>query len=102
MTIILISDNRIFESANTLRSENLQLSIKNEQLRQESTDIHKRTGPIDGKSNEKVQALEQKMSQQQEELTVLLRTKGENAQALVELNRKLNEREKLLSIREQR
>jgi hypothetical protein len=46
--------------------------------------------------------LEQKLAQQQEELTALLRTKGENAQALVDLNRKLNEKEKLLSIREQR
>lgn len=51
----LFTDNRIFESANTLRSENLQLSIKNEQLKQESTEIHRKTGPVDGKSNDKLQ-----------------------------------------------
>ncbi|KAF4521513.1 hypothetical protein B566_EDAN012202 [Ephemera danica] len=100
---LLSFHNRIFENANTLRSENLQLSIKNEQLKQESLELHRRTplSSVDGKSNEKIQMLEQKLAQQQEELTVLLRTKGENAQALVDLNRKLNEKEKLLSIREQ-
>ncbi|XP_059476076.1 autophagy-related protein 16-1 [Neocloeon triangulifer] len=98
---LIACHNKIFESATALRSENLQLSIRNEQLRQENSEASMRSLPSDGKSSDKVQALEHKLLKKQDELTDLLRTKGENAQALVELNRKLNEKEKLLVIRDQ-
>jgi autophagy-related protein 16-1 len=97
---LIACHNRIFESATALRTENLQLSLKNEQLRQESSEALHKAIPSDGKSNDKIQNLEHKLLKKQDELTELLRTKGENAQALVELNRKLNEKEKLLAMRD--
>ncbi|CAB3376589.1 Hypothetical predicted protein [Cloeon dipterum] len=93
--------NRIFESATALRSENLQLSIRNEQLRQEGAELMLKGVPVDGKAADRIQTLEQKLHKKQEELTDLLRGKAENAQALVELNRRLNEKEKLLALRDQ-
>ncbi|XP_063243909.1 autophagy-related protein 16-1-like [Bacillus rossius redtenbacheri] len=84
--------NRLFDSADALRSENLHLSIQNERLRQESG----HGGAGDGRLVERVQALEQKLLGQQEELTELHRRKGENAQQLVEMNKRLQEKERQL------
>ncbi|XP_021915879.1 autophagy-related protein 16-1 isoform X2 [Zootermopsis nevadensis] len=88
--------NRLFDSSNALRGENLQLTVQNEKLRQENFELHNRSGSGNGKPNEKIQALEQKLLHQQEELTELHRRKGENAQQLIDLNQKLQEKEKQL------
>lgn len=97
-----VSDNRLFDSSNALRGENLQLTIQNEKLRQENLELQNRSGTGDGKPNEKIQALEQKLLHQQEELTELHRRKGENAQQLIDLNNKLQEKEKHLRAHEVR
>ncbi|XP_069689007.1 autophagy-related protein 16-like isoform X2 [Periplaneta americana] len=88
--------NRLFDSSNALRGENLHLTIQYEKLRQENFELQHRSGQSDGKPNEKIQALEQKLLHQQEELTELHRRKGENAQQLIDLNNKLQEKEKQL------
>ncbi|PNF43641.1 hypothetical protein B7P43_G00690 [Cryptotermes secundus] len=92
--------NRLFDSFNALRGENLQLTVQNEKVRQENFELQNRSGSGDGKPNEKIQALEQKLLHQQEELTELHRRKGENAQQLIDLNHKLQEKEKQLRAHE--
>ncbi|KAJ9581908.1 hypothetical protein L9F63_003767, partial [Diploptera punctata] len=88
--------NKLFDSSIALRSENFQLTIQNEKLRMENFDLQSRSGTGDGKPNEKIQVLEQKLLHQQEELTELHRRKGENAQQIIDLNHKLQEKEKQL------
>lgn len=56
----------------------------------------------DSKLHERIQHLEQKLLTQQEELTELHRRKGENAQQIIDLNVKLQEKEKQLAIKEVR
>lgn len=106
---LLSFHNRLFESSNALRAENLQLSIQNERLKSEQRDfVEKASGDggsnSSGKSpshkNEKFQNLEQKLFSLQEELTEMHRRKGENAQQLVDLNKKLQEKEKQLQLKE--
>ncbi|KAK7069502.1 hypothetical protein SK128_008455, partial [Halocaridina rubra] len=99
--------NRLFEQSEMLRTENLQLTLQNEKLRQENTLLHAHGdggveggGIGEGASSAVVQALEQKVYKLQEELTDLHRRKGENAQQLVELNRCLQERDKTLATKE--
>ncbi|XP_066141829.1 autophagy-related protein 16-1 isoform X2 [Euwallacea fornicatus] len=87
--------NKIFESANSLRHENIQLSIQNEKLRAEGNN-GKPTNPAETKLQEEVQHLKQKVLAQAEELTELHRRKGENAQQIIDLNVKLQERDKLI------
>lgn len=81
-----------------MRSENLQLSIQLEKL-------SSNTGGGSGNEvrlNERIQFLEQKLLTQQEELTELHRRKGENAQQIIDLNVKLQEKEKVLMAKEVR
>lgn len=49
-----------------------------------------------GGSNEKIQALEQKILKLQEELTSLHRRRGESAQQIINLNAKVHDLEKQL------
>lgn len=79
---------------NILKHENLQLSIQNEKLRLD--DDKGCVGGGDGRLAEKIQILEQKLLVQQEELTDLHRRKGENSQQIIDLNLKLQEKEKLI------
>lgn len=96
----------MFDQTNALRSENLQLSLQNERLRLEGTGLSGGTGlgvsalPGDARTVERIQALEQKLLSQQEELTELHRRKGENAQQIIDLNSKLQEKERLLTTKE--
>ncbi|KAG7175219.1 Autophagy-related protein 16-1-like, partial [Homarus americanus] len=93
--------NRLFEQSESLRTENLHLTLQNERLRQENTQLQSQGGGGGGEgggsSSVVVQALEQKVYKLQEELTNLHRRKGENAQQLVELNQCLQERDKLMA-----
>ncbi|XP_049940345.1 autophagy-related protein 16-1-like isoform X1 [Schistocerca serialis cubense] len=89
--------NRLFESAAALRTENRELFVENETLRRQSLERLPRNSLSDGKPNDRVQALEQKLLMQQEELTELHRRKGENAQQIIDLNKKLQEKEKQLN-----
>lgn len=54
----------------------------------------------DMRSVERIQLLEQKLLAQQEELTELHRRKGEHSQQIIDLNIKLQEKEKFLSMKE--
>lgn len=97
----IIADNRLFDNANALRVENLQLSIQNEKFRLSATNVDVPSSPgISGESRvqeQKLQVLEQKLLAQQEELTELHRRKGENSQLIIDLNKKLLEKEKQLA-----
>lgn len=98
---LITSHNKLFENADTLRNENLQLSLQNEKLRAEtSTSTGVGSGQVDSRLTEKIQFLEQKLLVQQEELTELHRRKGENAQQIIDLNVKLQEKDKLLGVKE--
>ncbi|KAK4880971.1 hypothetical protein RN001_004290 [Aquatica leii] len=98
---LITSHNKLFENADTLRNENLQLSLQNEKLRAEtSTSTGVGSGQVDSRLSEKIQFLEQKLLVQQEELTELHRRKGENAQQIIDLNVKLQEKDKLLGVKE--
>lgn len=77
-----------------MRHENLQLSIQNEKLRSEGAVVHHGNG--------NVSILESKLLAQQEELTELHKKRGENAQMLIDLNKKLQEKEKQLQVVEER
>lgn len=89
-----ISDNRLFDNANTLRGENLQLSIANEKLRCEAV-----SGTPGSAANA---ALEAKLLAQADELTMLHRRRGEHTQQIVDLNNKLQEVMKELQAKEAR
>ncbi|KAK0161208.1 hypothetical protein PV327_009703 [Microctonus hyperodae] len=78
--------NRLFEIANTLRMENLQLTISIEKLR---CDIASGCGG--GGNNTNNTALEARLLAQAEELTMLHRRRGEHAQKIVDLNNKMQE-----------
>lgn len=51
-------------------------------------------------SNERVQALEQKLLMQQEELTSLHRRRGENTQQILSLNERVHDLEKQLQAKD--
>lgn len=81
--------------------ENIQLSVQNEKLRLCNTGIEA-TGSANSSGEckaheQKLQILEQKLLAQQEELTELHRRKGENAQQIIDLNKKLQDKEKQLA-----
>ncbi|XP_043789304.1 autophagy-related protein 16-1 isoform X2 [Apis laboriosa] len=84
--------NRLFESANTLRGENIQLTIANETLRREAAS---------GTPGLSVNAdLEARLLKQAEELATLHKRKGEHTQQIVDLNNKLQEMIKELQVKE--
>lgn len=89
---IILFQSRLFDNVNTLKNENLHLTLLNERIRFSGTESTGNTGV-----NEKIQSLEQKILVQQEELTSLHRRRGENAQQIITLNDKLQEAEKQLS-----
>ncbi|XP_058791192.1 autophagy-related protein 16-1 isoform X3 [Phymastichus coffea] len=84
--------NRLFDNANTLRGENLQLSISNEKLRCELTSCTPGTAAN--------AALEAKLLAQADELTTLHRRRGEHTQQIVDLNNRLQEITKELHAKE--
>uniref|UniRef100_A0A1Y1MTA0 Autophagy-related protein 16 domain-containing protein n=1 Tax=Photinus pyralis TaxID=7054 RepID=A0A1Y1MTA0_PHOPY len=101
---LIAAHNRLFENVDTLRNENLHLSLQNEKLRTEAVASGSSTtgsnSASEARLTERIQFLEQKLLSQQEELTELHRRKGENAQQIIDLNIKLQEKEKLLSNKE--
>ncbi|KAG7211650.1 hypothetical protein KM043_010903 [Ampulex compressa] len=84
--------NRLFESANTLRGENIQLTIANETLRREVAGGTTGTGANAD--------LEARLFKQVEELAMLHKRKGEHTQQIVDLNNKLQEMMKELQAKE--
>ncbi|KAG8337899.1 hypothetical protein J6590_012449 [Homalodisca vitripennis] len=94
----LVTDNQLFDTTLSLRNENLQLTIQNEKLRQGS-----QSPSIYGGSDfSKISALEHKILSQQEELTELHKRRGENAQLLIDLNNKMQEKDKKIEAADKR
>ncbi|XP_043470021.1 autophagy-related protein 16-1-like isoform X2 [Leptopilina heterotoma] len=83
--------NRLFESANTLRGENIQLSIRNEKLCREIA-----VGGSTGAGTN----VEARLLAQAEELATLHRRRGEHTQQIVDLNNKLQVLQKELQTKE--
>ncbi|XP_014488250.1 PREDICTED: autophagy-related protein 16-1 isoform X2 [Dinoponera quadriceps] len=84
--------NRLFESANTLRGANMQLTIANETLRRE---VASGNVGIGGNPD-----LEARLLKQAEELAMLHKRKGEHTQQIVDLNNKLQEMTKELHVKD--
>lgn len=98
---IITSHNHLLEKNVCLENDIKELTKKNEQLRVEKLELERLPAvSLDRKPNERIQALEQKLLLQQEELTELHRRKGDNAQQLLDLNYKLQEKEKQVKILE--
>ena len=85
-----------------MKSDNLKLSVENEQLRSAVLT----GGGVGGKDSTAAQltiaGLEKKLLAQQEELTELHKRKGENSQLIVDLNIKMEKHQKLLAEKEHR
>lgn len=92
--MFILPDNRLFESANSLRGENFQLTIAIEKLKCETTG----GSGISGANA----ALEARLLAQAEELTMMHRRRGEHAQQIVDLNNKMQELIKDLQSKEVR
>ncbi|KAG0726706.1 Autophagy-related protein 16-1 [Chionoecetes opilio] len=96
--------NRLFEQSESSKTEVLQLTLQNEKLRQENTQLLSRGGRrVEGGGSRwsvRVMSLEQKVYKLQEELTDLHRKKSDNSQQLVELNQCLQGRDKIVAVKE--
>ncbi|XP_045767873.1 autophagy-related protein 16 isoform X2 [Maniola jurtina] len=95
---IIAFQSRLFDNVNTLKNENLQLTLLNERIRFSSTESVLNSGG--GVSNERIQALEQKILLQQEELTSLHRRRGESSQQIINLNARVHDLEKSLQAKD--
>ncbi|XP_076172780.1 autophagy-related protein 16-1-like isoform X1 [Ptiloglossa arizonensis] len=84
--------NRLFENANTLRGENIQLTIANETLRRTTT-----SGTLMPGVNAELDA---RLLKQAEELATLHKRKGEHTQQIVDLTNKLQEMTKEIQAKE--
>ncbi|XP_017881300.1 autophagy-related protein 16-1 isoform X2 [Ceratina calcarata] len=91
-TDLISLHNRLFESTNTLRGENIQLTITNETLRREAV-----SGTLGLNVNSDLEA---RLLKQAEELATLHKRKGEHTQQIVDLNNKLQEVTKELQAKE--
>lgn len=84
----------MFENANTLRGENIQLTIANETLRRTTT-----SGTLMPGVNAELDA---RLLKQAEELATLHKRKGEHTQQIVDLTNKLQEMTKEIQAKEAR
>ncbi|SPP89955.1 autophagy-related protein 16 isoform X1 [Drosophila guanche] len=90
---IIEQNNRLIDHVAQLKSDNLKLSVENEQLRSAMS-----TGGTG--SHVAIATLEKKLLSQQEELTELHKRKGENSQLIVDLNMKVEQQRIIMSERE--
>lgn len=97
MTLYLfdLPDHRILERNNQLKAENLTLSVENEKLRSG-------LGFGDVATTGRIQQLEKKLLDKQEELTEMHKRKGDNQQMIIDLNVKVSELQKQLEARNNR
>ncbi|XP_063635252.1 autophagy-related protein 16-1 isoform X1 [Cydia splendana] len=95
---VITFQSRLFDNVNTLKNENLQLTLVNERIRYSTSENG--LSSAGGGSNERVQALEQKILVQQEELTNLHRRRGESSQQIINLNAKVHDLEKQLQAKD--
>ncbi|XP_050304007.1 autophagy-related protein 16-1 isoform X2 [Anthonomus grandis grandis] len=97
---LITQHNKVFENANSLKHENIQLSIQNEKLRVEGGGGNRSNSATELKLQEEVQQLKQKLFTQAEELTELHRKKSGNIQEIIDLNVKLQDRNKAAADKE--
>ncbi|XP_022211008.2 autophagy-related protein 16 isoform X2 [Drosophila obscura] len=90
---IIEQNNRLIDHVAQLKSDNLKLSVENEQLRSAVS-----TGGTG--SHVAIATLEKKLLSQQEELTELHKRKGENSQLIVDLNMKVEQQRIFMSEKE--
>lgn len=90
-----LTDHRILERSQQLKSENLTLSVENEKLRSG-------LGSGDMALTARIQALEKKLLDKQEELTDMHKRKGDNQQMIIDLNIKVTEMQKQLEAKHNR
>ncbi|KAJ8979204.1 hypothetical protein NQ317_016839 [Molorchus minor] len=98
---VISQHNKVFENANRLYLENLQLSFQNEKLKADGGSLGSHSSStVDIRLQERIQQLEQKLLANAEELTELHRRKGENAQQIIDLNALVQEKDKLIATKE--
>ncbi|CAG0881309.1 unnamed protein product [Darwinula stevensoni] len=91
---LIASYNQVYQSTDILKVENLQLKIQNDKLRGENLEYQRRGSvTCDGPPNERVQVLEQKRLQLQEEVVDLHRKMGEYSQQVLDVTARLQERD---------
>lgn len=98
MTIISfnwLTDHRVLERNHELKSENLSLSVENEKLRLGQ-------GVGDSTAQARIQALEKRLLDKQEELTDMHKRKSDNQQIIIDFNVKVTELQKQLDIKNNR
>lgn len=86
---------RVIERNHQLKAENLTVSVENEKLRSG-------LGFGDIASTARIQALEKKLLDKQEELTDMHKRKGDNQQMIIDLNVKVTDLQKQLETRNNR
>ncbi|XP_013415279.1 autophagy-related protein 16-1 isoform X2 [Lingula anatina] len=94
---LIQAHNKLFESVDSVRTKNLQLTLETERLKHENLELSLKTDSGGGGGvigAERVRELEQKLFKLQEELTELHRKKGENSQRIIDLNNILQEKER--------
>ncbi|XP_071949577.1 autophagy-related protein 16-1-like isoform X2 [Antedon mediterranea] len=90
--------NKLTLSIDTVKAENVQLQIEVAKLKDANLKLQVQVESGGGKGGgEKNTAMEQKMYKLQEELTDLHRTKGENAQQIIDISKKLQLKEKAVN-----
>ncbi|XP_003737760.1 autophagy-related protein 16-1 [Galendromus occidentalis] len=94
---IILTNARYQDQVEYLRQENTQLTVQNEKLRQENADL--RSNSVSG-SDSTTNELQKKLFGLQEEITNLLRKKGEHAQQIIDLRNTLELRDKAIQIKE--
>ncbi|XP_055954277.1 autophagy-related protein 16-1 [Patella vulgata] len=98
---LIQSNNKLQEQVSNLRSKSVHSQVEAERLREENLNLRVKVESGGGTgSGEKTQALEQKLYRLQEELTELHRKRGENSQQIIDLNNKLQEKEKELQLKD--
>ncbi|CAL1547373.1 unnamed protein product [Lymnaea stagnalis] len=89
-TSLIQTNNRLQEIAASLQSKNVHLQVEVEKLKEETLTSHPRGDGQVGSTHQ----VEQKLFKVQEELTELLKKRGENAQQIIDLNALLQDKEK--------
>ncbi|KAL1436401.1 hypothetical protein MTO96_049759 [Rhipicephalus appendiculatus] len=96
---IIVFSTQLFERVDSLRANNVQLTVQKERLQQENLQLQMNAESSLGKPRA---ALETKIYQLQEEMTELLRHKSEHSQQLIDAKNSLEEKERQLHLKDTR
>ncbi|BFZ00253.1 hypothetical protein BsWGS_03292 [Bradybaena similaris] len=95
---LIQTNNKLQDLTSQLQSRNVHLQVEVDKLKDEGIDQNARRGSLG--NNSTVYALEQKLFKLQEELTEMHKKRGENAQAIINLNALLQEKEREIQRKE--